>query len=435
MRGEPLAALIDLVLVAVQQSRAGMFVDGRRHPQQGVAGEGVVMVEEGDIIAVGGGQGVVTGARDMAVVAPPGEDDTRVACRRLVEQGDDRRIAGGVVANTELPIGVGLVADRGDGRRQQVWRRVMHRQDHRNARAVGEAVQPRRPRGGRQTLVGGDPALIMGRHIAPTDQGGGRRVGAQPAQAMGQAVEIRGHVEGAQGEGGGDSGAAARLLDLAKAHQGVEGGGMAGQGPAQRVGFRRCPRQAIAGRQVEGGVGVRRVENQRPAKRAGGRVVVAGAIQKAAKAGPGVGGQRREHGAGPQPPEGARRRAQHRLGDGDVEHMRVFGRRQQHGPPQRARRLVDASPAAQVKAAAGVGRRRRRRQCHRARRRPQAVARPVGAPGEQAVVQPEVGRRWRDRQNRAHGAGRPGRIIGRQRFGPGQAGAPVVGAVNQYPVQ
>ncbi len=115
MRLEPAPPPVDLVLVAVDEDEAGILAGGADDFVEGVGGEDVVVVHEGAPRAAGHGQRVVGGPRDVAVLRPPMHADARIVGGGAGEEARDRRIGRGVVDGAELPMGVDLRAQGGEG--------------------------------------------------------------------------------------------------------------------------------------------------------------------------------------------------------------------------------------------------------------------------------------------------------------------------------
>ncbi len=195
---------------------------------EGVGGEGVVVVQEGDVVAGGHGEGGVGGGGDAAGVVVAGEVDAGVGGGVVLQGGGDGGVGGAVVDEAELPVGVGLGADGGDGffehrggwvvdggeHRDAGWRRVGGHGDAGGCGGDGLGVgvvqggfEPERAGDGEglQGTVGVDAQLQAG---APWGQGAG------DGQAAGSAAAVSGAdlpgpqlVAGAGGVADGDAGA------------------------------------------------------------------------------------------------------------------------------------------------------------------------------------------------------------------------------------
>ena len=146
------AILTKDVLVAVEHVEFGVGGDAVGNLLQGVGGECVVVVQQRDVVARGQREGMVGGGGDPAGGVVAADADPLVCCRVLLERADDLRVARAVIDETELPVGVGLVDDRGNGLVQHVQRRVVHWREHRDQRGtrVGrggwDVTRYRRPR-------------------------------------------------------------------------------------------------------------------------------------------------------------------------------------------------------------------------------------------------------------------------------------------------
>ena len=135
---------VDLVLVGVDVVDVRVLVDGRRDLGQGAWVEEVVVVEEGDELALGHGQAVVGRGHDPAVLGPVRHAHAAVGVGRFVEDGSDLRRTRRVVDEAQLPVGEGLGAHRCNRLPQHLGGRPEDGGDDREAR-VG-AHGPCRPR-------------------------------------------------------------------------------------------------------------------------------------------------------------------------------------------------------------------------------------------------------------------------------------------------
>ena len=140
------AVVGDHVLVGVDHVEVGVGGDAVGDVLEGVGGEGVVVVQEGDVVAGGEVQGGVGGVRRSRRAV-----SWRVRWMRGSEaawrsqRGDDLGVGGAVVDQAQLPVGVGLVADGGDRLLEHVQRRVVDGGEHRDQRA-GPVRRRRRAR-------------------------------------------------------------------------------------------------------------------------------------------------------------------------------------------------------------------------------------------------------------------------------------------------
>ena len=74
-----------------------------------------------------------------------GEVDAGVRGGVALQRGGDVGVGGAVVDEAQLPVGVGLVANGGDGLLEHVRRRVVHGGEHGDERPVVTGVGVRRP--------------------------------------------------------------------------------------------------------------------------------------------------------------------------------------------------------------------------------------------------------------------------------------------------
>ena len=116
---------------------------------EGVGGEGVVVVQQGDVVAGGEGHGGVGGRGDAVGGVVAGEVDAGVGGGVVLQRGGDVGVGGAVVDEAQLPVGVGLVADGGDGLLEHLRRWVVDGGEHGDERPAGaRAGSPALDRGG-----------------------------------------------------------------------------------------------------------------------------------------------------------------------------------------------------------------------------------------------------------------------------------------------
>ncbi len=131
------AATVDLVLVGVDRVGVGLLVQQPDAFEERVRVELVVVVEEGDELALGRLERAVARGRDAAVGVAEADLDPGLACERaqVLERALVRRA---VVGEAELPVGIGLAPDGLDGPPEEFGVDVVDRSDDRDERAEDE---------------------------------------------------------------------------------------------------------------------------------------------------------------------------------------------------------------------------------------------------------------------------------------------------------
>ena len=145
----------DHVLVAVEHVEGGVGGDAVGDVLQRVGGEGVVVVQQGDVVAGGEREGGVGGVGDAVGGVVAGEVDAGVGGGVALQRGGDLGVGGAVVDEAQLPVGVGLVAHGGDGLLEHGQGWVVDRGEHRDERPARGDVLGRRdaaPRARRRAL-------------------------------------------------------------------------------------------------------------------------------------------------------------------------------------------------------------------------------------------------------------------------------------------
>ena len=132
------AVLVDLVLVGVEIVHLGPRVAGRDDLKERGGRKLVVVVQEGDELPGGQGQGGIRRRRDVAVLRAEFHLDARIRALRLLQDRTQLRVGRAVVGDAELPAGVGLGPDRLDRPAQPALRGVVGRQEDRDHRLVDE---------------------------------------------------------------------------------------------------------------------------------------------------------------------------------------------------------------------------------------------------------------------------------------------------------
>ena len=125
------------VLVAVEHVEGGVGGDAVGDVLEGVGGEGVVVVQQGDVVAGGECEGGVGGFGDAAGGGVAGEVDAGVGGGVALQGGGDLGVGGAVVDQAQLPVGVGLVAHGGDGLLEHGQGWVVDGGEHRDERPAG----------------------------------------------------------------------------------------------------------------------------------------------------------------------------------------------------------------------------------------------------------------------------------------------------------
>ena len=139
-----LAAHRDLVLVRVEEIDLRIRVQGGNERVERVRRDRVVVVDQREPVAGGQGESIVARRDDAAVLRSPMQPHPRLLRRQRVQHRRDMGRARRVVAEAQLPIGIGLRPDAGKRRLQIGFGRVVDRHDDGDARPHAKA-RDRRP--------------------------------------------------------------------------------------------------------------------------------------------------------------------------------------------------------------------------------------------------------------------------------------------------
>lgn len=124
------APFVEFVLVGVEEGGVGAGGEGVGDLGERVRGEFVVVVEEGDEVALGESEGGVGGAGNVAAAGEAGDEDARIGGGEVAEDGLNVGRGGGVVGDAELPARVGLGAHAFDGAVEPACGGVVHGHEH-----------------------------------------------------------------------------------------------------------------------------------------------------------------------------------------------------------------------------------------------------------------------------------------------------------------
>ena len=140
LRAEADSIDIDFVVVGVQKIGFRMLRDIQGHLGQSVRSQLVVVVEEGEKIALGHGRRGIRRSGNAEIHRVAGQFDARVDFGVAGEAFQDASIRAGIVDDAEFPIAVNLLADAVDGPFQDRDRRNVNGHDDRNARQMSRRL-------------------------------------------------------------------------------------------------------------------------------------------------------------------------------------------------------------------------------------------------------------------------------------------------------
>lgn len=127
------------VMIGVEQVAIGCGGDGAGDFPKGVGSQRVVLIEEGDELALGNFQGSVRIAGDALVALQPDHGEAGVQGGVLLEELVHTRAVGGTVGEAGLPVGVGLGEEGIEGGGKIAGAGVVYGDDDADGGAEAEA--------------------------------------------------------------------------------------------------------------------------------------------------------------------------------------------------------------------------------------------------------------------------------------------------------
>ena len=136
-----LPVLVDAVFVGVEEIGVGRALDRLGHPMEGLGGKKIVVIEQRDELAPCDSQRCVGRRRDPVVDVELDDPDPRVGLLPRGKEAGDLGVIGIGARQTRLPVGIRLLAERIEGRGEELQRHPIDRHEDADQRL---AVAPRR---------------------------------------------------------------------------------------------------------------------------------------------------------------------------------------------------------------------------------------------------------------------------------------------------